>query len=126
IYSLAYWMTGHPGISQELVRKTYLYAAPDTDENALLKTFRSCYIDQFCQDINLPLTEQQDQKNILLLDSMKRCTADIKFSVLLSEISSLSQLQISEILDKPLDTIRLWLFWGRKLFVNNYLLKATG
>ncbi len=125
IYSLAYWMTGDQGISQELVKKTYLYAAPQTEENVLLRTLRDCYVDQFGQNVEFTLIGKTGKKNLQLLNSMKQWAADIKFSVLLSEISGLTQRQISEILEKPLETIHLWLFWGRKLFVTNYLLKAT-
>jgi DNA-directed RNA polymerase specialized sigma24 family protein len=125
IYSLAYWMTGNQGASQDLVKKTYLYGAPSLEENVLLKTFRDCYVEEFGQKVDFWFNEKGGNKNIQITDSLKQWAADIKFSVLLSEISGLPQQQISEILDKPLETIRLWLFWGRKLYVNNYLLKAS-
>jgi len=125
IYSLAYWMTGKRDVSQDLVKKTYLYGAPSLDEEVLLRNFRDCYIGEFGQEVDFWFSEKAGSKNIQFTDSLKHSAADIKFSVLLSEISCLSQRQIAEILDKPLETIRVWLFWGRKLFVNNYLLQAS-
>ncbi len=125
IYSLAYWMTGNQGASVGLVKKTYLYGAPSLDENVLLRTFRDCYVEEFGQEVDFRFSEEAGKKNIQITDSLKQWAADIKFSVLLSEICGLSQREISEILDKPLETIRVWLFWGRKLFVTSYLLKAS-
>jgi len=125
IYSLGYWMTGDQDISQELVKKTYLYGTPSLDENVLLRRFRDCYVEEFGQEVDFWFSEKTGKENIQITDSMKTWAADIKFSVLLSEISCLTQQQISDILGKPLETIRVWLFWGRKLFVNNYLLKAS-
>jgi hypothetical protein len=125
IYSLGYWMTGNKGVSQELVKRTYLYRDYGQDERVLLRTFRDCYIEEFGQEIDFWFSEKNGKEKIQITDSMKPWAADIKYSVLLSEISGLTQQQISDILDKPLETIRVWLFWGRKLFVNNFLLKAS-
>ncbi|TLU54546.1 MAG: RNA polymerase subunit sigma-24 [Chlorobium sp.] len=121
LYSLACWMTGNEGLSQELVKKTYLYASPDFEENTLLRMFRDCYVEQFGQEEELWFTEKNCQENSRITDSLKQWAADIKFSVLLSDISELSERQIAEVLRKPLETIRVWLFWGRKFFVNHYL-----
>ena len=125
IYSLGYWMTGNQGVSQELVKKTYLYGAPGMDESRLLRTFRDCYVEEFGQEVDFWFSEKTAKENIQITESMKPWGADIKFSVLLSEISGLTHQQISDILGKPLETIRVWLFWGRKIFVNKYLLKAS-
>lgn len=125
IYSLAYWMTGNQGVSEELVKKTYLYGAPSLEEHVLLTTFRDCYVEEFGQEVDFGFAEKGGEKNIQITDWLKQSAAEIKFSVLISEISGLTHQQIAKILGKPLDTIRIWLFWGRKLFVNNYLLKAS-
>jgi len=125
IYSLAYWMTGNESVSQELVKKTYSNARTNTKETELLKRFRNCYVDLFGQHADFCLTEKNCHLPLQLIDSVKQWAADIKLSVLLSEISGLQHQQISEIVEKPMDTLRIWLLWGRKLFVNNSMLKAS-
>ena len=125
IYSLAYWMTGSENVSSELVNKTYLYANTRSKETDLLKTFRKCYVDQFGQYTEFCISGKPCNTHLQLIDSLRQWSADIKLSVLLSEISGLKHRQISEIVGKPVDTIRLWLFWGRKLLANDGLLQAS-
>ncbi|TLU81823.1 MAG: RNA polymerase subunit sigma-24 [Chlorobium sp.] len=125
IFSLAWWMTGNEAVSQEIVNKTYLSAKTITRETELLKSFRRCYVEQFGQYSDFCISEKECDREIEPMNSMKQWTADIKLSVLLSEISGLQHHQISEIVGKPLDTIRTWLFWGRKLLVNTNPLKAS-
>ncbi|MEI6757345.1 MAG: RNA polymerase subunit sigma-24 [Chlorobium sp.] len=125
IYSLAYWMTGSEDTSRDLVNRTYLYANTKTRETDLLKTFRECYVDQFGQYTDFCISEKTCHTPLKLIESLRQWAADIKFSVLLSEISGLKHRQISEIVGKPVDTVRLWLFWGRKLLVNDIQLKAS-
>ena len=125
IYSLAYWMTGSESVSHDLVNKTYLYANTKTRERELLKTFRRCYVDQFGQYTEFCISGKPCKTHLQLIDSLRQWTADIKLSVLLSEISGLKHRQISDIVGKPVDTIRLWLYWGRKLLANDGILKAS-
>ncbi len=125
IYSLAYWMTGSEDVSHDLVNKTYLYANTKTREADLLKTFRKCYVEQFGQYTEFCISGKPCNSHLQLIESLKQWAADIKLSVLLSEISGLKHRQISGIVGKPVDTIRLWLFWGRKLLANDGLLKAS-
>ena len=125
IYSLAYWMTGSEGASHDLVNKTYLYANTMTIERELLTTLRSCYVDQFGQHTDFCIGNKQCNSPLHLIDSLKQWAADVKFSVLLQEISGLKHRQIAEILGKPVDTVRLWLYWGRKLMANEDLLQAS-
>lgn len=125
IYSLAYWMTGNARASDELVNRTYLNADIDTQETDLLKTFRSCYVDSYGQSAELGMTENQNGTAKSVLQNIKERAADVRLSVLLSEISGLKHQQISEIMGKPVKTIRFWLFWGRKFLVKDSLLKAS-
>ena len=125
IYSLAYWMTGNESVSSELVNKTYLYANTTTREGDLLKTFRKCYVDQFGQNTDFCISGKPCKNHFQLIDSLRQWAADIKLSVLLSEISGLKHSQISAIVGEPVDTVRLWLYWGRKLLANDGLLQAT-
>jgi len=124
VYTLACWMTGNQQLSQDLVKKTYLYASPNFEENTLLRIFRDCYVEQFGQEADFWFTEKSSMENSRMTESLKQWATDIKFSVLLSEISGLPEQQIAEVLRKPLETIRVWLFWGRKCFVNHYLSSA--
>lgn len=124
IYSLAYWMTGSEKASSDLVSCTYLNAEPDMPETELLKTFRECYLGSYGQHADLEIRETSDQPRNFF-ESFRQWSADIKLSVLLSELSGLKHGQISEIIGKPVETVRLWLFWGRKFFVHDHLLKAS-
>jgi DNA-directed RNA polymerase specialized sigma24 family protein len=126
IYSLAYWMTGSEDDSHELVNLTYLYANTKTREADLLRTFRECYVERFGQNTDFCISDKQPcSAEHNLIESLKQWAADIKLSVLLSEISGLKHRQISEIVGKPVDTVRLWLLWGRKLLVNDSLMKVS-
>ncbi|PWW83370.1 MULTISPECIES: RNA polymerase sigma factor [Prosthecochloris] len=125
IYSLAYWMTGSEKASDELVNRTYLNADISTRETDLLKVFRSCYIDRYGQDTELGIDENGNGTTKSVLGKLRRRAADVKLSVLLYEISGLKHRQISEIMDRPVETIRHWLFWGRKFLVKDCLLKAS-
>ncbi|MEI6652844.1 MAG: RNA polymerase subunit sigma-24 [Chlorobiaceae bacterium] len=125
IYSIAWWMTCNEHDSEDLVYKTYLSADKNTQQIELLKAFRECYVNQFGQYTDFCISEKKSQPHFRLLDSLKHCAADIKFSVLLNEISGLQHRQISEIIGKPIETIRTWLLRGRQLLVNTSQLKAS-
>ncbi len=124
IYNIAYWMTGSEKASSELVSSTYLNTDLNVEETDVLRTFRECYLDTYGQNTELEIQEN-DCAQASLMDSFKQWTADIKLSVLLSEITGLKHAQISEVIGKPVDTIRLWLFWGRKFFAHDHLLRAS-
>jgi hypothetical protein len=124
IYSLAYWMTGSEKASEELVSCTYLNAEFDAPESELLKTFRECYIDAYGQQTDLEMREPGGSVRGLM-DSLRNWAADIKLSVLLSELTGLKHGQIADVIGKPVETVRLWLFWGRKFLLNDHLLKAS-
>jgi len=125
IYSLAYWMTGSENASHDLVNKTYLFADTRTRETDLLKTFRKCYVDQFGQQADFCINGKTCKTHLQLIESLRQWAADIKLTVLLSEISGLKHRQISGIVGKPVDTVRLWLYWGRKILANDGLLQAS-
>jgi hypothetical protein len=115
IYSVAYWMTGSEEISSDLVYCTYLSANLETDESTLLKRFRECYVARFGQYADFSANGKPFKSYVQIVDSLMQWAADIKLTVLLSEISGLKHRQISEIVDKPVETVRIWLLWGRKL-----------
>jgi DNA-directed RNA polymerase specialized sigma24 family protein len=124
IYSLAYWMTGSEKASTELVSCTYLNADINAPETELIRTFRDCYIDTYGQHADIDIHETSGTVSTLI-DTLRQWAADVKLSVLLSDLSGLKHSQISAIIDKPVETVRLWLFWGRKFFVNDHLLRAS-
>jgi len=124
IYSLAYWMTGSEKASTELVSCTYLNADVNAPETELIRAFRECYIDTYGQHADIDIHETSATVESLV-DSLRQWAADVKLSVLLSDLSGLKHSQISAIIGKPVETVRLWLFWGRKFFVNDHLLRAS-
>ncbi|NTV01305.1 MAG: RNA polymerase subunit sigma-24 [Chlorobiaceae bacterium] len=124
IYSLAYWMTGSEKASEELVNCTYLNTYVEAPETEIIRTFRECYIDTYGQQAELEVTEPAGSSRGMF-DSFRAWAADIKLSVLLSDLTGLKHGQIAEVIGKPIDTIRLWLFWGRKFMMNDHLLKAS-
>ncbi len=126
IYSLAYWMTGNEQASAELVTSTYRNVKADTQRTDMLKRFRNSYIDRYGQDTELDMKKNNENGSCnSILPKLRERAADIKLSVLLSEIPGLKHKDISLIMDKPVETIRLWLFCGRKFMINESVLKAS-
>ncbi len=121
IYSLAYWMTGSETSANELVNITYLNVDDKTPEREVFKTFRECYFDSLDEDVPPSSSESPWTPNECAGVSLRQRFADIKLSVLLSEIPGLRHRDISEIIGKPLDTIRLWLFSGRQSLAEGLL-----
>ncbi|MEI8032530.1 MAG: sigma factor-like helix-turn-helix DNA-binding protein [Chlorobiaceae bacterium] len=116
IYSLAYWMTGSLIATNELVSRTYRHAEPDSSQREFFRVFRSCYFESISP--TAPTAPEAGKVP-------HRKSADIKLSVLLSEIVGLKHREISEIIGKPLETVRLWLSEGRKSLVEGTLLNAS-
>ncbi len=125
LYSLAYWMTGSEQASTELVTSTYRDVKADTHQTDMLKRFRKSYIDRYGQDAELDMKNKGNGSCRSILPKLRERAADIKLSVLLSEIPGLKHKDISVIMDKPVETIRLWLFCGRKFMINESILKAS-
>ncbi len=125
IYSLSYWMTKNQEASTQLVNETYQHAACSTRESDLLKTFRQCYLERYGEDAGVDMAECGNGRDRSRHNTARRWSTDIKLSVLLSEISGLKHRQISEIMEKPLRTIRLWLLWGRSFLEKECLLRAS-
>lgn len=123
VYSLAYWMTGSERASEDLVTNTYNRAESDTGETELLKLFRKSYVDRYGQHAELHLCGNGKHESEFV--AMRKRAADVRLSVLLSEICGLRHKQISDIIEKPVETVRSWLFWGRKSLLMDGLLKAS-
>lgn len=126
IYTIAYWMTRSESASRELVSRTYVNVDNTSSETEVLKAFRECYVDSYgTEDTCMEVTEEDELSSRSMIQNLKEKAADIKFSVLLSEVAGLRHRQISEVIGKPVETVRNWLFWGRKLFARDCMLKAT-
>ncbi|TLU82815.1 MAG: RNA polymerase subunit sigma-24 [Chlorobium sp.] len=121
IYSLAYWMTGSESAARELVYSTYLHVDRNTRERELFKSFRECLSRKLDEDISCSRPISPVKWKELPGMSLRERFADIKLSVLLSEITGLKHKDISKIIGKPLDTIRLWLTAGRQSLASGML-----
>lgn len=124
IYSLAYWMTGSESGATELVNRTYLNIDMDSPETEVFKTFRACYLDSLDDEGSFLRNESSAKKESSAAPIRQRF-ADIKLSVLLSEIPGLKHRDISAIIGKPLNTIRLWLSKGRQTFAEGTFLSVS-
>jgi hypothetical protein len=121
IYSLAWWMTGSEAAATELVNRTYLNIDNHTQEREVFRIFRACYFDHLGHGRALSMSKLSRKPMDRLGAPLLRRDADIKLSVLLSEISGLKHRTISKIIGKPLDTIRVWLSIGRKTLAEGML-----
>jgi len=115
VYTLACWMTGSEMTANELVSRTYLNVDYNSSERDLFTTFRACYLDLFSDDKQYSDSDFYCKKEGCSLTVLHHQNTDIILSVLFSEICELKHLDIAHIIGKPLDTVRLWLFFGRKL-----------
>lgn len=114
VYSLAYWMTGSERSASDLLNRVYLNIDIEGPEKEVIRMFRTCYFDSIGIDAGFGLTNNKCMPEKKLTLSWRRCFEDIKLSVLLSEISRFNHQDISEITGRTLETIRVWLSWGRK------------
>ncbi|NTU93342.1 MAG: RNA polymerase subunit sigma-24 [Chlorobiaceae bacterium] len=118
IYSLAYWMTGSKKDASDLLKRTYLSAGKQISESELIRKFRICYFDSIGKVPVSGFKETLDQSKESLTKSLCKRFEDIKLTVLLSEIPGLKHRDICEITGNTLETVRLWLFWGRNQLKN--------
>jgi len=125
LYSLAYWMTGSEKSANTLVYSTYLNVQSNAPEQEVFKTFRACFFRSIDEHLSVREPESPAKQKEIQGLSLRQRYADIKLSVLLSEISGLKHRDISKIIGKPLDTIRLWLSSGRKWLAGDPLLPDT-
>jgi hypothetical protein len=91
-----------------------LHVDHEGSETELFKSFRACYLESIGEDDAFSLPETPCFSKETPEEAFLKQNADIRLSVVLSEISKLKHRTISRIIGKPLDTIRLWLSAGRK------------
>jgi hypothetical protein len=121
IYSLALWMTGSEKSANELVRSTYLNVRSNASEREVFKTFRQCFFRSIDENISAREPVSPFARKEIKMVSLRQRFADIKLSVLLSEIPGLKHRDISKIIGTPLETIRLWLSTGRQSLADSVL-----
>lgn len=115
VYNLAYWMTGSEAASGMLVSQTYLNPDAITSRVSVFKMFREHFQRGFGQNMTMDherILQTRDSDVALAVASLP---VDFKMAVLLADAENMSHAEISEIVDKPIDTVRSWLHWGRKL-----------
>ncbi|NTU87934.1 MAG: RNA polymerase subunit sigma-24 [Chlorobiaceae bacterium] len=117
LYTLAYWMTGVEMSANELVNATYLSTDIDASPKDLFRIFRICYL-EWCGFEGAPgFPDSGRHSKMRHPGALRRRFADMKLSVLLSEICGLKHQDISEIIGMPVEILRSRLSWGRKLLV---------
>lgn len=125
LYSLAYWLTGSKKNASKLIKKTYLSLEKNSSVFELVKKFRLYYFESIGQAPMSGFMGTFDQPKERLNQSLWKRYEEIKLAVLLSEIPGLKHRDICEITGNTLETIRLWLSWGRKQLINDTLMNRS-
>jgi hypothetical protein len=125
IYSLGFWMTGSEKAADDLLMSTYLGTDTKSTEMELIRKFRTRYLDSIGPHPEGDFTDTFDQSKETLTRSLWQWSEEIKLTVLLSEITRLNHRDICDITGKSLETIRLWLAWGRKQVDNGSLMNYS-
>jgi hypothetical protein len=118
VYRIALWMTGSKILARELVVWTYRDVGVETTLNELFKRFRAYYFSNFSIDLfSCFLDTGCKRAHDLQDDSTGRDYDDIKLAVLFADMFGLTCNEIAEINGTDIDTLKIWLWWGRKTFV---------
>ncbi|NTU97620.1 MAG: RNA polymerase subunit sigma-24 [Chlorobiaceae bacterium] len=121
IYTIAYWMTGSEEAASHLVYRTYLNVGTWTAELEVCKSFRDSYFDSYIHE-KIACIPQPSCKTIAHLgEVIIQQEADVKLTVLFSEISGLKPCTIAQVIGVPLENIRLWLSSGRRWLAESSL-----
>lgn len=114
VFSLAYWMTGSEATAGLLVSQTYQGLTESSTMISLYQSFRNAYLNAFGQtpilidEVSL-ISDGDVARAVITLPS------DFKMAVLFADVAELSHRDIATIVEKPIETVRAWLHWGRKL-----------
>ncbi|NTV60880.1 MAG: RNA polymerase subunit sigma-24 [Chlorobiaceae bacterium] len=120
IYSLGYWITGSKEDAVDLFEKTYLLIDPEAPELEVFKAFRHCLLESYSGMSCIPQPSCKAMEK--LGSSLVKQDAEVKLTVLLSEISGLSATDIAAIIGQSVKTVNLWLTAGRKRFASELVL----
>jgi hypothetical protein len=111
-------MTGSKILARELVVWTYRDVGVETTLNELFKRFRAYYFSNFSIDLfSCFLDAGCKRMNDLQDDPTGRHYDDIKLAVLFADMFGLTCNEIAEINGTDIDTLKIWLWWGRKTFI---------
>ncbi|MBM3163017.1 MAG: RNA polymerase subunit sigma-24 [Chlorobi bacterium] len=116
IYHLAFRMTSSKILARELVLWTYREAGANTSRHELLRRFRAYYFSNFSIDIFSCFLEAGCKPYDMQDDSSGRFYDDIKLAVLFADMFGLTHDEIAEINGADIETLKIWLWWGRKNF----------
>ncbi|NTW57055.1 MAG: RNA polymerase subunit sigma-24 [Chlorobiaceae bacterium] len=121
VFTIAYWMTGSLKDSNELAMNTFKELDAETPEIEVFKKFRDCYFEK----MQLVRSAENPNSSTIFLNRIlsvfRQQDADRKLSALLSEVCRLNHHSIAEILDKPVDTVRLLLSDGRTKLLDLFM-----
>jgi hypothetical protein len=115
MYTLAYLLTGSLKKTNDLVYKTYERVSSHTSDIGLFKTFREVYHEAAALDEHQNQRGKANGSAVTLLQEQ----TDILLAALLVEICALQHFEISIIMNRSIDTIRLWLSLGRKALLKS-------
>jgi hypothetical protein len=118
VYSVALWMTGDEASAGMLVSQTYLDGATFKNAAGLFKAFRGVYLRSFGQEGLFNTSDAMSIDDRDVARAVIKSSADFKLTTLLADMAELSHNQIADVIEKPVDTVRTWLHWGRKLMSN--------
>jgi hypothetical protein len=121
MYTVAYWMTGSLKKTNNLIYKTYQLVDSETSEVQLFKTFRKVFYEHFCPDAPALVTHDVCENEESPESESLKLEMDGQLAVLLAEVCTLRHQAISSILERPLETIRLWLTSKRKSMLLGFL-----
>jgi DNA-directed RNA polymerase specialized sigma24 family protein len=114
VYNLAYWMTGNEATAGLLVSQTYQSITEHSTMLSLYQSFRNCYLKSFGQT---PIAI--DDEGLIADGDIARAVialpSDFKMAILFADIAELPHRDIASIVEKPVETVREWIHWGRKL-----------
>ncbi|MDX2127792.1 MAG: sigma factor-like helix-turn-helix DNA-binding protein [Chloroherpetonaceae bacterium] len=116
IFNLAYWMTGEEATAGMIVGNVYQVLHENATKVELYQAFRETYLGMFGQTLAKPEVITQDESEIE--KALLSLPTDFKMIVLFADIAGLSHQEISEVVEKPVDVVRGWLNWGRKLLAS--------
>jgi hypothetical protein len=121
VYNLAYWMTGNEGTAGMLISQTYTGLNDQTSSTDAYKAFRKIYTNTFGQSTFISLEEAASIDDDEIARAVITLPSDFKMVVLLADVIELSHNDIAAVMEKPLETVRAWIHWGRKLLSKELL-----
>jgi DNA-directed RNA polymerase specialized sigma24 family protein len=117
IYHLAFRMTSSKILARELVQWTYRDAGVLTSLHELLRRFRAYYFSHFSIDLFSCFLAAECSRLIDPSDdSTGRYYDDIRLAVLLADMFDMTHHEVAEIHGTDPQTMKIWLWWGRKNF----------